>query len=282
MVTKNRWAALGFALGLATLFAAALPGAGRAQPAIRLYAMDCGHAAFTDAGPLADNGAFKGVARELIVPCFLIRHPNGDLIWDTGVAEALAGLPNGINLAGNHITMPHSLTAQLAQLGLKPGDIGYLSLSHSHLDHSGNVGLFKNALWIIGARERDWVLKDPTSAAHGPLQTARTKVLEGDGDYDVFGDGSVTIIQAPGHTPGHAVLLVRLAKAGPVLLTGDLWQLSESRRDRLVPTNNTDRAQTLVSMDKVEAVIANTHARVVREHVIEDFRALPAFPAPLD
>ena len=90
MVTKNRWAALGFALGLATLFAAALPGAGRAQPAIRLYAMDCGHAAFTDAGPLADNGAFKGVARELIVPCFLIRHPNGDLIWDTGVAEALA------------------------------------------------------------------------------------------------------------------------------------------------------------------------------------------------
>ena len=91
----------------------------------------------------------------------------------------------------------------------------------------------------------------------------------------------MTIIQAPGHTPGHTVLLVRLPKAGPVLLTGDLWHIAESQAARRVPRFNTDRAQTLESMDKVEALARETHARVVREHVPEDIAALPRFPQPL-
>ena len=92
----------------------------------------------------------------------------------------------------------------------------------------------------------------------------------------------MTIIQAPGHTPGHTVLLVRLPKAGPILLTGDLWHIAESRAARRVPRFNTDRAQTLKSMDLVEKIAAETHARVVREHVPEDFTSLPKFPAALN
>jgi len=277
--TPCKAAALGLLAGLM------MSGQGEAapKPAVQLYAMDCGHAAYTDADALADNGSLKGKPLEVIVPCFLIRHPKGDLIWDTGLPEIIATLPNGLNAGGVHTTVARSLTAQLADLGLKPQDIGYLSISHSHIDHTGGVALFSKAVWIIDERERDVIAK----GAAGPvlaktLAAAATRVIPGDADADVFGDGSVTIVQAPGHTPGHAVLLVKLAHAGPVLISGDLWQTSDARRDRLIPRNNTDRAQTLVSMDKVEALITKTHARVVREHVMEDFRSLPAFPKPLD
>ncbi|HEX2817925.1 MAG TPA: N-acyl homoserine lactonase family protein [Phenylobacterium sp.] len=253
------------------------------NPAVKLYAIDCGHSVFTDAGVLADDGSLKGKPLEVVVPCFLIRHPKGDLIWDTGLPEIIARMPAGLTAGGVHTTVARTLTDQLADLGLKPQDIGYLSLSHSHVDHTGSVASFSKAVWIIDERERAYI----AGGAAGPglaktLAAAQTRVIAGDEDADVFGDGSVTIIQAPGHTPGHAVLLVKLAHAGAVLISGDLWQTSEARKNRLVPTNNTDRAQTLVSMDKVEAVVRKTHARVIREHVLEDFKSLPAFPKPLD
>jgi glyoxylase-like metal-dependent hydrolase (beta-lactamase superfamily II) len=117
---------------------------------------------------------------------------------------------------------------------------------------------------------------------YNQLENAETRLIEGDGDYDVFGDGSVRIIQAPGHTPGHTVLMVRLPNAGAVLLTGDMWHLAESRERRLVATFNTDRVQTLASMDKVEALASDNDALVVRQHVQEDFDALPRFPEALN
>ena len=118
--------------------------------------------------------------------------------------------------------------------------------------------------------------------AYNRLENARTQQIEGDGDYDVFGDGSVVIVQAPGHTPGHTILRVNLQNAGTVLLTGDMWHLAESRERRTVPRFNTDRAQTLASMEKVEQIATETGARVIRQHVPEDFTSLPTFPAALN
>jgi len=100
-------------------------------------------------------------------------------------------------------------------------------------------------------------------------------------DHDVFGDGSVVIIQAPGHTSGHTVLLVRLAGAGPVLLTGDLWHRAESRRGRRMPVYNSSRAQTLASMDRVEALVAASDARIIVQHELADYQSLPRFPSGL-
>jgi glyoxylase-like metal-dependent hydrolase (beta-lactamase superfamily II) len=117
---------------------------------------------------------------------------------------------------------------------------------------------------------------------YAALENASTTLIEGDADYDLFGDGSVIIVQAPGHTPGHTILQVNLPNAGTVLLTGDMWHMAESRVNRRVPTFNSDRAQTLASMDKIEALAIATNARVVRQHVIEDFEAMPAFPAAMD
>ncbi len=259
-------------------------------PAIQLYAMDCGHATFSNLDVFADDGSLANQSRELIVPCYLIRHPSGDLIWDTGLPEAIADMPNGFTPEGfpAHFEVPTKLTALLTQLNLTPADIEFVSFSHMHSDHTGNGNLFTQSTWIADVDERTRMFDAEHRADPGDfnnynqLENAETRLIEGDGDYDVFGDGSVTIIQAPGHTPGHTILRVNLANAGPVLLTGDMWHLAESRERRLVPRFNTDRAQTLASMDKIERIASETNARVIRQHVPEDFAALPRFPEALN
>jgi N-acyl homoserine lactone hydrolase len=277
----------------AFLAACAQPNAPAAQqqtpPSVRLYAMDCGRMHVNDADGFSDDGAYKGQARDLVDPCYLIRHPNGDLLWDTGLPEAIADLPNHtFAMDGETATVAHKLPAQLAQLQLTPADIEFVSISHSHTDHAGNLGLFTHSTWIVDPDERTYMFRPEARAdaqsfaPYAAMESVTPRLIEGDGDYDVFGDGSVVIVQAPGHTPGHTVLLVRLQKSGSVLLAGDLWHMAESRAARRIPRFNTDRVQTLASYDKIEALARETGARVIRQHVPEDFAALPAFPAYLD
>ncbi len=259
-------------------------------PRIELYAMDCGHTTFADVAMFAADGSVNGQARELIVPCYLIRHPSGDLIWDTGLPEAIADMPDGLTPANfpAHFAVPVKLTAQLAQLDITAADIEFVSFSHMHSDHTGNGNLFTASTWVVDTDERTRMFDaehraDPQDFSnYNLLENAETRLIEGDADYDVFGDGSVTIIQAPGHTPGHTMLMVRLSNVGPVLLTGDMFHLRESRERHLVPTFNTDRAQTIASQEKVERIASETGARVVRQHVMEDFTSLPTFPASLN
>lgn len=259
-------------------------------PEVQVYALDCGVAHFSDVDGFADDGSFAGQARDLVVPCYLIRHSSGDLIWDTGLPGALADMPNGFSPPGYpaRFEVPVKLTSQLAQLNLTPADIEFVSFSHMHSDHTGNGNLFAASTWIVDVDERTRMFDaehraDPQDFNnYNLLENAQTRLIEGDSEYDVFGDGSVVIIQAPGHTPGHTILRVNLRNAGTVLLTGDLWHLRESRERRTVPRFNTDRVQTLASMDKVEALAVETHARVIRQHVAEDFAALPHFPEALN
>jgi N-acyl homoserine lactone hydrolase len=260
---------------IVSVMAAALLSAGAAQAAkappkqVELYAMDCGKFPVPDADMFSDDGAYKGVSRTLIVPCYLIRHPKGDLVWDTGVPQS-----------------KQMLLDQLKQLDLTPADIEYVSVSHGHFDHIGNAGLFAGGTWIVDPDERAYVFSDNARknaaqfAAYAALETSRQASID-KAAHDVFGDGSVVIHQTPGHTPGHTILQVTLKEAGTVLLTGDLWHLAESRAAKRVPRFNVDRAQTLKSYDLTEALAARTKARVVREHVMEDFEAMPKFPAAL-
>ena len=279
-------------LALAAMLAACGPPQQEAEaPAVELYAIECGRITFPDIGMFADDGSFDGQSRELVDPCYLIRHPRGDLIWDTGFPDAVAAMPNGtleIPAMGATVVLTKTLEASLAELSLTPEDIEYVSFSHMHGDHSGNGNLFAEySTWIVDADERAYMFSDEARAAqsfagYSDLEHVQTEQIEGDADYDVFGDGSVTIIQTPGHTPGHTVLLVRLPNAGPVLLTGDMYHIAESRELHAVPTFNTDREQTLASQAKVERIATETGARVIRQHVAEDFEALPAFPAALN
>jgi len=281
---------LTMAVAGAALLAACQPAA--VTPAVapvELYALDCGRISFADTAPFADDGSFNGVARDFVDPCYLIRHPSGDLVWDLGFPDAVADMPEGMRIAALNaqVTVPVKLVDQLAQLNLTPADIEFIAVSHSHGDHIGNAALFApTATWIVDADERAHMFRDEARqgqefAMYAALENARTTLIEGDGRHDVFGDGSVTIIQAPGHTPGHAILLVRTANSGNVLLTGDMFHMAESRERRTVPVFNTDRTQTLASMDLVEAIAAEENARVIRQHVPEDMDSLPRFPEPL-
>jgi N-acyl homoserine lactone hydrolase len=273
----------------------ALAACGQAQqetaaPAVQLYAMNCGDAQFSDVGMFADDGSMNGQTRTLVVPCFLIRHPSGDLIWDTGFPDTVAAMPGGrmeIPQMGATVVMTATLQSQLQELGLTPADIEFVSFSHQHGDHTGNGNLFAGSTWIVDADERAYMFSDEARQGqafpgYAQLENAEARLIEGDADLDVFGDGSVVIVQTPGHTPGHTILKVQLANAGTVLLTGDMYHLAETRERRLVPSFNVDRAQTLASMDKVEQLASETNARVVRQHVPEDFNALPRFPQALN
>lgn len=258
-------------LAMAAVFALWSAAVEAAPKSVELYAMDCGRLNMANADAFSDDGAYKGVAAAMVVPCYLIRHPKGDLIWDTGLPQSAAA---------------PKLTDQLKALNLAPADIEYLSVSHSHFDHIGNAGLFSGSTWIVDPDEKAYAFSDQARAnkaafaAYSALETSKAVLIERP-TYDVFGDGSVVIHQAPGHTPGHTVLLVRLKRAGPVLLTGDLWHIAASRPNRRVPRFNTNRADTLKTMDMVEALARDTKARVVLQHVPEDFDALPKFPEPL-
>jgi N-acyl homoserine lactone hydrolase len=259
--------------------ALAAPSAGKmaAPKSVELYAMDCGRLTMPNADMFADDGSYKDKPAKMVVPCYLIRHPKGDLIWDTGLPQADKPAPNA--------TVP-TLIDQLKQVGLTPADIEYLSISHSHFDHIGNAGKFAASTWIVDPDEKAAAFSEGARknaqqfATYSALETSKTKLIE-QPTYDVFGDKTVVIYQTPGHTPGHTVLLVRLKQAGPVILTGDMWHIAESRPNRRVPRFNFNRDQTLKSMDLVEALAKETKAKVVLEHVPEDFDALPKFPAAL-
>jgi N-acyl homoserine lactone hydrolase len=274
----------------ATTTAAAKPAAATAdvkavaQAPVRLYALNCGTLEFKDLRLFADTGEYDGQTATIAVPCFLIRHPKGTLVWDTGLdPKFVQRSDNGAR--GIRATMEISVEKQLQQLNLKPTDITYLAFSHMHLDHTGNANLFTASTWILNRTEMQWA-SQPTGG--GPVapdtfsgyQHAKTQLI--DGDYDVFGDGTVRILKAPGHTPGHQVLFLTLPKSGKVLLSGDLYHFRRDREQKLVPLFNTNRADTLASFDRIERLVANTKARLVIQHDPQDFKALPKFPAYLE
>lgn len=252
---------------------------------VRLYALDCGRATTADIGFLSDTGEYDGKPGAVVVPCFVVRHPKGTLLWDTGLGDKIAENKGGVDQPGIHMEVPVTLAAQLRGIGLAPADVTFVAFSHFHFDHTGNANLFGQSTWIINREELAWGTRSPVPLAVDPAtfsgyRSAKTKMI--DGDEDVFGDRSVRILKAPGHTPGHQVLMVKLKTSGTVILSGDLYHQRENREHRRVPIFNVDRADTLASMDRIETIVRNTGARFVIQHDSRDFATLPKFPAYLD
>ena len=258
------------------------PAAPKAAPAaVSLYTLDGGLTEFQDAATFSDTGEYDGKPLALPTPCYLIHHGNDWLLWDTGNGDQLAVLPQGKVKFGGRFSVRRTLGSQLTELGLTPADIRVVAVSHLHQDHTGNLGLFPKATFLIDSTELAWARGKPTpfgveAAAIKPLDQARVKLLQE--DRDVFGDGSVRILKAPGHTPGSRMLLVKLAESGPVLVSGDLYHTRENYEQVLVPSVNTIRANTLASSQRFKRLVANTKAHVVIQHAPEDFAAMPVFP----
>jgi N-acyl homoserine lactone hydrolase len=253
---------------------------------LRLYVLDCGHATFKDMGGFSDTGEYDGVAGEIAAPCFLIRHPKGNLLWDAGLGDHYNYPKEGSDAApGVHVTVPVTLLAQLKSLDLTPKNINFIAFSHLHWDHTGNANDFPDSIWIMNKSELAAALTLPPPGGVLPetwsaYKSAKNETIEG--DYDVFGDGTVMILRTPGHTPGHQVLKLKLQKSGTVILSGDLYHLRANRTFKRVPVYNVNRADTLASMSRVETIIKNTHGRLIVQHDPHVFQALPKPPAYLD
>jgi N-acyl homoserine lactone hydrolase len=249
---------------------------------LSLTRFDCGKTTtLTDVSRFSDVAAFKGLTVQLTFSCYLVKHGNDYLVWDTGNPAATGTTP-----APTAPTL--SLVEQLAQLQLKPEQINFVGISHYHGDHVGQVASFPQATLLIG--KGDWdALNDAKNAskpnpAINPANFSHWisgggKVEPVSGDKDVFGDGSVIMLNTPGHTPGHHSLLVKLKDKGNVLITGDLSHFHETYDSNGVPTFNTNRADTLASLDRFKQLAANLHATVIIQHDARDIDKLPVFPA---
>ncbi len=250
--------------------------AGAAGGLERLYVLDCGQNIGKDQSRWSP-GVNEGKSIEFSDNCYLIRHAKGLLLWDTGIPDAVAAMPDGMVVANGAITQRRAktLAAQLAEIGVKPADITYVALSHTHGDHVGNVALFPSSTILIQGAEYDWAMTQPAKPAFEPTQTIEKLT----GDRDVFGDGSVMILSTPGHTPGHQSLLVVLAKTGPVLLSGDAVHFRDNWDNRRVPSMNVNREQTLASMQRIAGVMETRKAQLWINHDKDQSAQLRHAPA---
>jgi glyoxylase-like metal-dependent hydrolase (beta-lactamase superfamily II) len=214
---------------------------------------------------------------------YLIVHPKGTLMFDTGGIPDSAFKPGGGPVTEGVMSATKPLKPQLAAAGFKPSDIDYLVLSHYHSDHTGNANDFAGATWIVQKAERDFMFSEKPQgiiqpAQYSALRNAKTRVLNNE-DLDVFGDGSVRILSTPGHTQGHQVLFVKLPKRGPVVLAGDLYHYPEERTTGRTPTFEFNAEQSAASRKKVEAFVKQNKAELWIEHDIATHAKLPKAPA---
>lgn len=257
-----------------TLIAAllfALPAFSQTKPkapkSVRLYVLDGGTLDIPDTAPYRLKPE-ELVTKNMSVACFLIVHPKGTLVWDA------CAVPDSAFQAGTgkirYATTTKTLQSQLAEIGYQPQDITYLSLSHFHWDHVGNANLFAGSTWLVTKAEEDIMFMQPPSPRTEPQNFSALKnskkVMLAKAQYDVFGDGTVVIMAAPGHSPGHQTLFLKLKKTGPVMLSGDLYHYPEERARHLVPITDFNADQTAASRVTIEAFLKKTGAQFWIQH----------------
>jgi N-acyl homoserine lactone hydrolase len=268
---------------------AKLPDPRKAGFADKLYRLDGGHSLANDES-VWTPGENVGRSIQFSSTCWLMQHGSEWLLWDTGVPESALNDPKGWSTLPKLIVyhLDKTLTDQLAVIGLKPNDITYVALSHTHGDHIGNVRLFQNSTVLIQRAEYTWI-----SSPDGPNDNvnqlkALARKLMGtpkhlrllDGDTDVFGDGSVTLVSTPGHTPGSQSLMVHLRNSGFIILSGDVVHLEENFEKDTVPFLNTDKAASIASMERIRRMIATYKATFLINHdkaETDKLKLIPAF-----
>ncbi len=255
-------------IGLAVLLcvAGAAPRAG-AQPANagveRLYILNCGEGVAGDISRWSP-GVNEGKSMNFVDNCYLIKHAQGWFLWDTGIADGVAAMPDGLVPPDPKTVTwrrPKTLAAQLDQLGVKPSDIKAIAVSHTHPDHIGNVEMFPAAMLYVQKAEYEW-----PAANNAPRFKPEHPVTKLEGDRDVFGDGSVTILSTPGHTPGHQSLLVKLPKTGAIVLSGDAVHFKDNWDNRRVPSMNASKDQSVASMQKIADTLTKEKAQLWINH----------------
>lgn len=229
----------------------------------KLYIMNCGEGVAGDIGRWSP-GVNEGQSMEFVDTCYLIKHKQGWFLWDTGIPDAVAAMPNGLAPADPKAVTwkrPKTLVSQLEQIGVKPADIKAMGVSHTHPDHIGNVEMFPQAMLYVQKAEYDWpgANNEPRFKPSHPVELLTS-------DKDVFGDGSLTILSTPGHTPGHQSLLVKLPKTGAVVLSGDAVHFKDNWDNRRVPSMNANKELSAASMQKIADTLTKEKAQLWINH----------------
>jgi N-acyl homoserine lactone hydrolase len=271
---------IAFAAVFATLAAASAAQA--AETDVKLWRLDCGTIQVNNLDLFSDTYSYVGQKRQLTASCYLIRHGADYMLWDTGLPAALKGAKLD-DKAPISPTLTQTLAEQLAALKVEPKQIAMVGISHYHFDHLGQAAEFPQAKLLIGKPDYEVLKSESLPFAVDPsLLTPWLKngapVEEVSGDKDLYGDGSVVMLSMPGHTPGSYALLVRLAKKGAVLLSGDVVHFEEQFEAQGVPGFNFDRAESLASMDRLQTMAKALKATLVVQHDANDIAKLPAFP----
>ena len=264
-----------YLLAIGAGVALGLPASAQTAPEVTLTRIDCGTGAKPTvvAERFTDTFAYKDLALTFTFSCYLIKHGDEYMVWDTGFAPGAN--PNAPKVG---------IVDRLKEVKVTPDQVKYVGISHFHGDHTGQLLAFAKSTLLIGKGDWDGITATPPVQGANALGfTPWTK----DGgkveplvlDKDVFGDGTVVVLRTPGHTPGHSSLLVRLKEKGPVILIGDLAHFRENYDSNGVPSFNFDRAATVASLERVKKIADNLKATVIIQHDMRDIGKLPAFPA---
>jgi glyoxylase-like metal-dependent hydrolase (beta-lactamase superfamily II) len=243
---------------------------------------------------LDKSGLQTGATGKITVPVafFLIKHPKGNVLFDTGNNDKIITDPTywGPFIASlDPGRAPDvAIDAQLDKIGVKPSDINYVILGHMHLDHAGNVGKFPaaaivyqrdeiiNAFWPKPGYGCCYISADFAGLRNdvGQAGVSRQKVIELNGDLDLFGDGSIYIHRAVSHTPGSQMVVVRLPKSGPVVLTSDVCYLMENLQKDLLPSVSLayDPAGMLDAYSWIKHLMSAEGADIIFAHDAETFK----------
>jgi N-acyl homoserine lactone hydrolase len=203
--------------------------------------------------------------------CYLVRHPKGLLMWDAGLPDAIANMPDHLLTRGKYtFELQRTLQSQLEEAGFHVDEIDFLAFSHLQIDHAGNAALFPRARVLMQAAEYQMAF-GPEAEIWGYRRSdyeclLEQEIIQLNGDLDVFGDGKVIILSAPGHTPGHQVLYVELDQPGPLLLSGDLYYAPKDPLESWLPAWNYDPEETWQTMASLEQLAAERGAQWVINH----------------
>lgn len=285
-------------LGLVVFAAAALIGCAcrSADPSAagpRVYVLDGGVLASDPARYRLTEAEVKSVP--LSIAAYLIVHPKGVLLWDAGAIsdEERTSRASGSELRVTRadgqervVTLGPALEEQLRAIGYSRSDVTNLALSHYHWDHTANANAFAHATWLVRQVERDAMFATEPRGASRPatysaLQKSRAVIITAE-EYDVFGDGTVIIKHAPGHSEGHQVLYLKLAHTGGIVLSGDLYHYPEERALGRLPTFEVSEEQTASARRELDAFLARTNAQLWIQHDLVGHRALRKAPEYYD
>ena len=252
---------------------------------IKMFMFDGGTVQVNMLEIFSQDDAYKGQSKTFADAFYLIQHPDGNLLWDAGLSEDLIGKEPFTTPEGAFtVSRKTGIEEQLKSIGLSTNDVKYIALSHTHFDHSGSASNLPNAIWIVQETEYNFVTSEEQKK-QSPDNFNAIKNLKAlkkiNGNYDVFGDGRVVIVSTPGHTPGHQSLFVDLEQEGPLMLTGDMYHMEESRENSRVPIFNHDVDQTLASMEVFETFAKEKGARVIIQHSTKDYNSLNPAPEPI-